>query len=269
MGRQTRSGRRRRKNALGVALIVIVATAAAVLGTVAIRSRNTRTATNANGCPTDAPPAALAVLIIDHTDGLSELQLAELRNRMTDAMHGWPTGTAILVYDEVDRPKAILKRPVEPLCKPAHPNDLNPLKDNIWRGASRWKTFEEAFRRQLQQATIPAPAEQSLILECIQSVAAVTFHAAPYASAQRQYLLIASDMLQNGPAWSQYHGVVPYSQFHLLPYARTVATDLTDVSVEILYLERGLSVQGIEHVRFWENVFRDMGANLDRVTPLR
>jgi hypothetical protein len=184
-------------------------------------------------------------------------------------MHGWPTGTAILLFDEVDRPEAILKRPVEPLCKPAHPKDLNPLKDNIWRGTKRWKAFEDAFRRQLQQATIPAAANNSLILECIQSVAAVTFHAPPYASAQRQYLLIASDMLHNGPAYSQYHGVEPYSQFRARPYARTVATDLTDVSVEILYLERGLRMQGIEHVHFWESFFRDMGASLDRVTPLR
>ena len=81
--------------------------------------------------------------------------------------------------------------------------------------------------------TTPA-SDESPIFESIQSIAVRAFGALPESNKDRR-LVIASDMLQNTPEYSQYHGIGSFEEFKRSQYYRRVRADLRGVEVELYY----------------------------------
>lgn len=81
-------------------------------------------------------------------------------------------------------------------------------------------------------------------------------------SVAHRYLYIVSDMLQNTPAYSQYHGGANFKAFRHTRLGSLDLPDLRGVTVVVYYLERPktLALQTERHVRFWTEFFKAAGA---------
>jgi hypothetical protein len=111
-------------------------------------------------------------------------------------------------------------------------------------------------------------------MAAIQAIAVSAFQAADAASASGtplpKRLVIVSDMLENSEAGNHYRGAPDFLAFKLTPAYARVRSHLDDVAVTIFYLRRddAAGVQGVSHIRFWNQWFADQGASVDDVAAI-
>ena len=79
--------------------------------------------------------------------------------------------------------------------------------------------------------------------------------------------MIVSDMLQNTPTLNHYQNQknFDYPSWYQSRGTGAPVAHLADVKVDILYLIRPGTPQGIKHVGFWDDYFSGQGAQVERV----
>jgi hypothetical protein len=106
-------------------------------------------------------------------------------------------------------------------------------------------------------------AKTSAIFEAIQSVSLQSFQMVKLAADAPRRLILMSDLIQFTKTLDFYRGDLNYQNFQQTNEARRLHTNLTGVSVEILFIPRARPDRIDRLVRFWTNWFVDQGARKD------
>ena len=226
-------------------------------------------------CPHGGEYPRTAVLI-DATDSLDESQIKTVidninslrqpgANREPLALYEW-VGVFVLNEDNL-----ILPEPTVALCYPGSESTANPVYENPRRIQDK---YEKGFRRPMEETArrLAQTPEQpsSPIFEMIRAVALDR----NFDASQKRRLIIASDMLQNVAEYSHYRDGADYAKWRGTPYARDFLQPslLRGVTVEIWYLKRAdnpaRALQTRRHVDFWQQYFRDVGAEVAVLRPV-
>jgi hypothetical protein len=185
-------------------------------------------------CPRSGPVSEFAVLI-DRTDGLTEVQAEALRRRILAWANAVPKHGSLKVY-EVGRGGALLD-PIVSVCNPGDGSDLSSVDANprMWR-----EKYEEKFRdpvdRMVKAMTGDVEMPSSPIMEAVQAISVRDFGSD--APEGRKDLMIVSDLLQHVADFSLYDGIPHFEAFRKSAFARSVWAGLGSVHVGIHLLNR-------------------------------
>ena len=105
-------------------------------------------------------------------------------------------------------------------------------------------------------------------MEGIQAIELRVFMNPIHKDLMRKRLIIASDMIQNTHAHSQLGHLTEFSLFEGSFGYKSVAIEMPNVEVEILYLHRQDGPPFKEHIEFWQQFLRKSTATLKRVQPI-
>ena len=106
-------------------------------------------------------------------------------------------------------------------------------------------------------------AKTSAIFEAIQSVSLQSFQNPKIVTNAPKRLIIVSDLIQFTKTLDFYKGDLNYQSFDQTNEARRLHTNLTGVSVEILFIPRAKPDRINRLVGFWTNWLIDQGARKD------
>jgi hypothetical protein len=223
----------------------------------------------ATGCP-ETGPTALTVVVLDLSDAFSVPQVTALRNQLDSLRDTLELHERLDVYT-IGETSQELRLPAVSVCNPGFGNYASPWLSNPQLLAKHWRArfaapLDEAFDRIKPGG---GAEKYSPIMETIQSVALTAFQRIP--SVSRRRLVLASDMIQNTPDFSQYRSRgVSFAEFQRMPYFNRVRCDLRDTDVTILYLNRAAApaIQGKDHITFWRDYLAAMNARLASVVRL-
>ncbi|KPF82727.1 hypothetical protein IP70_19910 [alpha proteobacterium AAP38] len=211
-------------------------------------------------CP-EAGPVSVTAFVIDRTDSVTPVQRQLLTTRFEETRQSVPKHGLLQIYT-VGPIKADVLKPDFSLCNPGSGEDLSQWTANPRLAKRTWATvFDQPLRHVLDGMLEAGQADQSPIMETIQSVASTAF--APYADAADKNLVVVSDLLQHSEAASQYKGAPAFESFKGTAAYRKVKANLSDVNVQVLYIRRetGKTIQGASHIGFWSSYFVDQGAS--------
>ena len=224
-------------------------------------------------CPA-AGPSALTALLIDTTDPLNAIQRAAVLARLNRIVSHLRLGEEIVVYSV--NPTGDPLKAAFVICRPIKPSEVSELTGNR---AIAQRRFDEAFAPRIRSVLTAAtgaasPSGRSPIMAAIQAIAVSAFQAADAASASGgpppKRLIIVSDMLENSEAANHYKGAPDFRSFKSTRGYARVRSHLDGVTVTILYLRRddAAAIQGLTHIRFWNEWFADQGASVEDVAAI-
>ncbi len=215
-------------------------------------------------CPSD--PSSVTVLLVDVTDPLNVQQRQDFMNQLVRLENTIPRYGKLIVTQVAATGNDLLS-PVIVRCNPGTAADENETTGNP---AAVQKLWEEQFDTPLKAAfdriATASSAEQSPILESIQSVALTEFQK-PAVQSKPRSLVVASDLLQNTNAVSFYKGLPDPDEFIEAPAFRHVRTDLRGVKIELWMLERtdAASTQPRSLIDLWDRLITEQGGLVERV----
>jgi hypothetical protein len=197
--RRTRPARVRRENALGA--VLFMGGTLAIASLLILRAMLNPGKLDARGCPAGGLKT-ITVAIVDATDELSGVQKLSLQNELQTVVDSVPVGGG-LEWWRVARSASEVPRPWKDMvCKP-------PKTVSWWIGNP--KQVEKYYNEHFYQPMLDTVTElatgrsepESPIMETIQAVGLRVFAAPRYAAATSKTLVIASNLLQNSPAFHQ------------------------------------------------------------------
>jgi hypothetical protein len=261
---QSRTIRKRRRDILGLGLIIVSLLLGTGFGIFYWRTSRAETRVNPTTMCPESGPEGLTVLLIDATDAITPVQRASLHNEFERLVGRVPVHSAIEVYTVDQVSDRVLLPTGERICNPGRDGSFwtqNPrLIENRWR-----ERFWEPLQKWELQAVDRQPTERSPILEAVQSVAVTEFQREALVGKPRT-LVIVSDLLQHTPGLSHYRAVPSFEEFSRSDYYATVRTSWSGVVVEVIYITRPGTPQGSQHLEFWREYFAGNGGSLNRVT---
>lgn len=209
-------------------------------------------------CRAGSIPEVVAI-IVDHTDKFTPVQREALRKYLRDVALGVQKNGMVQLY-EVGSTSTSVLQPKFFLCNPGNESDL---ENEIARRAStvRWnyeETFVKKLNMVLENLLAAKPAEQSPIMESVQSVEVTAFAGQDRATAKKT-LIIVSDLLQYTPNLSLYHGAPDFVAFKKTPLWQNIHMDMRGITVKVLYVRRS-SDQSKDLLSFWQKYFEAQGA---------
>jgi len=261
--------RKRRKDTIGYLLIVIVLIVVVIVafGHHSLKDKHPKV-DKETFCP-DKIIAEITAVLIDRTDRFNVVQQASIRRRLDELREEIPVGGALAIYSVSPTEKELL-RPEFKMCNPGRGDKVNPLIGNPRIVERRWKKgFDEPLQRVFNDMLAPGAAEESPIMESIQSIAVSTFSGPRFKNLARQLVLV-SDMLQHTKEVSHYSGDLDFAKLKESDYYRKVRANLKGVKIIIFYINRENSaeLQGRNHIEYWQKYFADQGAILTRVVSI-
>lgn len=251
---------------VGAGLIVLL-----VLGGLGAAAVATSRATRIDAstlCATTGP-SAVTVVLIDATDSISSVQRTAIINRLNKIDRQLKANERLAVFEI--SPGANPLTPAFSMCRPAAAAETSALTGNKKLASQKYDgTFKPAVAATLSSLLNKAPAAGSPIMEAIQAASVSTFQASDLPDEAPRRLVVVSDMLEHGPAGSQYGSLPDFDDYKASPQFARATSDLTDVDVIVLYLRRddGASVQGINHIDFWARWFAAQGASDFKAIPV-
>jgi len=253
-----------RYDAIGAALIAALLGFVALMAGVAYSVTRPKPVDHKTLCPTDRI-VSHTVLLVDRTDPLGKegdhLLQSTFERIVASLARDERFSIFIIDSNGSKAPPVLFSR-----CAPSDGDDAHWLYENRRLINRHWKrAFVEPVGIVALRLREPAQASLSPIMETIQAVTRLpTFSP----SIGDRTLVIASDFLQNVPAYSHYRSLPDYESFRKSLYAATVETDLTDVKVELVYLPnpKAGSRQTDEHRHFWLRYVSESGAGQMRLT---
>ena len=249
------------------ALLVLIG----IVGFGYYKSREATVATDPETlCRTDSPITDVLAMLIDVSDTLSDVQRVDILNRLERTRAGLPQFGLLEVY-VLSSGDTTLLRPSLSICNPGDGQGMSSLYQNPEIARRHWtKDFKARVDGVIGEAILHPDSATSPIFEAIRSVALFSFGALDREQAHHK-LVIVSDLIQNVPGkYSQYQSSSNFAEFSKTAYYTSVRSDLSDVTVEALYLNRptAKAVQGRQHIDFWDAFFAAQGASLEKVNQI-
>ncbi len=252
--------KKRREDLLAVALGVLCV--AVLGGVVAVFVQMPRDTLDELDCPSPAGPVSNAVLLLDASDRLSDLQRDWLRGKLDAWAKGVPRGGRARVFTLGDG-KEPLRQDFD-RCNPGDGAGESWLAANPDRLRKRW---DSAFARPLEDrlALGDTTHASSPLVEALQLLS-VRAGLEPSSPAART-LLVVSDLMQHSAAYSMYASGCANPEATLAANARRWSADLSGVTLKVLLIPReGPSCTPAELVVWWQHVLgHGMEVAIDRV----
>jgi hypothetical protein len=260
-----RSERVRRQNLSAVAKIAAAAViVAAVVGIYLAVQASHRTLDTATLCP--AKPTSITVLLVDVTDPMNTPQRQDFMNQLAKLENSIPR-YGELVVSKVDPTDANLLTPVITRCNPGTAADVNEATGDPAGVQRQWtEGFDKPLQKAFERIATASGADNSPIMESIQSVALTEFQKPGREDVPRK-LIVASDLLQNTGDVSFYRGLPDPEAFTGSAAFRRARTDLRGTSVELWMLERpdAASTQPRALADLWDRIVTAQGGDLTRI----
>ncbi len=215
----------------------------------------------ATNCPTDGVSYHKAILI-DTSESYNPVQKKWINSQLKQIVSGTKENERISVYTVGANYNENLL-PLQSKCNPGDPTRANPLIENKRMKQEDWenefvKPVSNAFNDLLNiDAEGPSP-----IMEMVQAISIVAFQNEK--DSTKKKLFIFSDMLQNSSVARHYKGSLDFQEFSDSPEYLKVRTDLTGVTIRVLYMRRfghEKYQKGTAHAKFWQEYFTSMGAD--------
>jgi len=155
------------------------------------------------------------------------------------------------------------------LCNPGSGTDVSRVYANPDQVAKRWRIWAASVATTIDKELSSDRQLVSPIFETVQAIGVRAF-SQPMFDNRPKHLVIVSDLLQHVEGkLDMYRELPSFDDFKNTPYYRQIRTDLSDVHVFVLYVNRPfVHSQGTQHVEFWRRYFTDQRANLDSVVQL-
>lgn len=212
-------------------------------------------------CPKDRPVAELAVVILDVSDQLTDLQILAIKNDFKRVQRTIPRFGRVEVYTLQEASSAQPRSFIQ-VCNPGSGEDLNSLYQNPELARGRWETsFDARLSDEIERLLRTDSDDQSPIYEAIQATVIRTLQRPEFDSVPKR-LIVFSDLLQNVRGkQSHYQSVPDLESFKSATYFEQIRTDMSGVDVEIYYIRRAtVQTQGGKHMEFWTRYLSDQGA---------
>ena len=219
-------------------------------------------------CPIKQNPAEVVAILLDPSDRLGEPQKIQLQGILQRIADKVPKFGLVEVY-RIGTTASALPSPVIHLCNPGTGDSVSQVYANPELATRKWKMFAESVTTTINREISTNQQASSPIFEAVQAIGVRAF-SQPMFDHLPKRLVIVSDLLQNVPGHiDMYRSMPEFSTFKATPYYKQIRTDLSGVTVFIVYLNRPfVPTQGRAHVNFWENYFRDQNAEVESVIQL-
>ena len=230
--------------AIGLASLAIIG----VFGWMKYRASDRVAIDEASLCPVSGPTSQ-AVVLLDVTDPISETTALDLKNQFQRLVADVPIGGAIDIYALTEK-EGELEQTFHG-CNPGSGENADVWTSNPRLIQDRW---EKGFRKPLDEVAgrlaSGRAGDASPIMAAIQRINLNVFATMP--AGTQKSLLVASDMIEHTPAFSNYRDGVNYEAFEKSPAREKFRTSLDGVSVRILAFQReGLKARPEEVAEFW------------------
>ena len=215
----------------------------------------------ATNCPEDGVSYHKAILI-DTSSQYNPVQISWIKNQLKRIINRTEKNEKISIYVVGGGNYHENLLPLQSRCNPGNPSGANPLTENKFLLEEDWKKkffkpIEKEFNKLLDSETEgPSP-----IMEMIQTISIAAFQNEK--TSTKKKLFIFSDMLQNSPVAFHYEDSLNFQKFSDSPEYLKVRTDLTGVTIRVLYIRRfghEKFQKGTVHAKFWQEYFTSMGA---------
>jgi hypothetical protein len=219
-------------------------------------------------CPVNGP-SSLSVVLLDSTDEIPDIAKHEIRTTLIDMAETLPA-YELLEIRLLD-PNFASGRLIFSKCNPGDGSNLSEYTSNPRLAKQRWMDgFREPLDQALETGFRPAPGKNSPIMETIQRIAVERFSGRNVANVAKT-LVVISDMLENGPDYSQYNGDLSYDRFKRSTAYKKVRTDLHGAEVLIYYIQRQTRrpIDSVDHIRFWADWIRDNDGRFKQASKLQ
>ncbi|MCO6393286.1 hypothetical protein GTW25_19895 [Aliihoeflea aestuarii] len=265
----------RRRSGSGVtalqifAAVLVTGASAALLGGYLWLSygRDQDVALDQLGCPVTGATGMTAI-IIDATDPISEITMANLKNEFRREVAQVGKGQYLRIASLTGQPREL------PMmfdgCNPGDGSSVDQWTNNPNRRQRRW---EEEFGKPLEQ--LPASldngigASQSPVMAAVQKIRNDLFDSDIAVPGSPKRIIIVSDMIEHTDLYSQYRSGADFAAYLASDAYRTFRTTLSDVEVTILYVERAnRRFPSSEHVRFWNDWIIENGGRIGSIKRL-
>lgn len=218
-------------------------------------------------CPVDGP-RSVTVVLLDTSDDIPDVGRRQLATYLGDLADGLPDYGLLelrLLDPAVDGGRTVFSK-----CNPGNGANLSQLVANPAAVRRRWtETFQAPLRAALDQGMAPSASESSPIMETIQRIAVERFDGRSVEDVDKR-LVVVSDMIEHGPAYSQYREGVSFAAFSKSPASRAFATDLHGADVAIRLIQRASAkFDANAQVAFWQDWFDANGGRVRDVEKVQ
>ncbi len=256
-----RNRRRQNKDRTGSLLIFVIVLIFLVIGGFLLNAwLNKQDIDEATNCPKDGVSYHKAILI-DTSQSYNSVQKRSIANQLKRIVSRTEKNEKISVYAVGANYNETLS-PLQSKCNPGDASEANPFTENKRMKKEDWENeFIGPINNAFSELLDNNPEGPSPIMEMIQAISIAAFQNEK--ASTKKKLFIFSDMIQNSARARHYKDSLNFQEFSGSPQYLAVRTDLTGVTVRILYVRRfGLEKiqKGTVHAKFWQEYFDSMGA---------
>lgn len=207
-----------------------------------------------------------SVILFDATEPVSQAQLEDVSNQLDSIVQNSIIHERFTIYFLRDEPKRF--EPKLMVCNPGTGENLNAATNNLRKLMKTWQdTFKAPVKGSVEGLTSVTPSASSPIMEMLKFVGLRTF---ARSDSPDKRLILVSDMVEHTDSYSQYRNwTFDFQELSRTPYFREMRPRLTDVFIDILYIERSelSAIQGKSHIAdFWQPFVRRSGGRINNVT---
>lgn len=256
--RAEKEARKRRKDAMGVALIAVVLLALGGLGFAAMQMR-TPAHDPETLCLLESPPPLHTLVLVDATDRLNarhQKRLKVIAREEAARLPRWGRLTLMSLRPDAEREPRLLFS----ACTPGDRADANPIWENV-AALERKRTdfFDDPLSAAISSAKGGRSAEGSPIVEGLYAAASD-----PDFTGARRRIVLVTDLLQYAPGrFSLYDATQTWEKYRASQGALRSPPDLNGISVRVITLERADRGEEQDNARqnFWTPYFDEAQAS--------
>ncbi len=222
-------------------------------------------------CP-EAGPSRVTAILVDTTDRVGPTSRADVLGRLDDLVSSSQADEMIVAYETSPIARGgELFPPLLTVCNPGDPDAANPLIQNPELIRRRLEEgFREPFERLFRNLLDRDQASVSPLMENLQAISVTLFARRAHVAVPKR-LIVVSDLMQHSEHLSLYRQRLDYDAFDRTAGADALRTNLQDVRIDVLFVQRR------EHerfestsrlVEFWERWFAAQGGRLERASRI-
>jgi len=240
-----------------VALVLAIAGIVATFGYFKWKAGSSVSLDANSFCPVTGPVSATVVLL-DLTDPVTRPTLQDIENKFEELIQSVPVGGLLSIYGLTERTGEIIKK--YSACNPGEGTDVDPIIANARLVQKRWESgYRKPFQEFIEGLSNKKSASHSPIMAGIQQVSLLVFNAPQIIGGQMR-LIVVSDMIENTDVYSHYRLGATYDDFLKSPAFNMFRTNLNNVEVTILFIQRLKSpVKSKQLIGFWADWFLSNG----------
>ncbi len=239
---------------MGVAICLIVATAALY----AIKKHELDGIDSRTYCA--KPLKHLTVVLVDQTDALNKIQMADLKGQLGKVASNIPPNGMLKIVSVTSDPAALLVAK-EAFCNPGDENTVNSMTGNkAMQQQDYLRNYTARISKVVDSLATQAPSKTSPIMEAVQAVNIANFKGRDIAD---KNLIVVSDFLQNSAGVSFYQGVPEFETFERGPFWPSVKSDFatTHVDLRMVYRSDASQLQTLRLKNFWRVYFTNQNSS--------